>query len=62
LLGRYPHGLEVLKLSQQRSQLLRDAWLSAKGHKRPAITPGLPLEEAQRKAAEVAVRMKELLK
>lgn len=62
LLGRYPHGLEILKLTEERNHLLRDAWLSTTGHKRPGIAAGLPLEEAERKAAEVAVRIKELLK
>lgn len=62
LLGRYPHGLEILKLTEQRNHLLRDAWLSTTGHKRPGIAAGLPLEEAERKSAEVAVRIKELLK
>ena len=62
LLGHYPHGLEILKLTEERNHLLRDAWLSTTGHKRPGIAAGLPLEEAERKAAEVAVRIKELLK
>ncbi len=59
LLKSYPHGLEILKLTQQRNHLLRDAWLSSTGHKRPGITAGLPLEEAEKKATELTTRIKE---
>lgn len=62
LLKNYPHGLEVLKLAEQRNHILRDAWLSATGHKRPGIAPGLPVEEAEKKAAEIGSRIKELVK
>lgn len=44
---------EVLKLTAQRQFLLRDAWLSQVGHKRPGVRAGLPLEEAQQKAREL---------
>jgi len=60
LLGHYPHGLEVLKLTEQRDHLLRDAWLSATGHKRPGITAGLPLEEAEHKAAALGGQIRKL--
>lgn len=62
LLKNYPHGLEVLKLAEQRNHILRDAWLSATGHKRPGIAPGLPVEEAEKKTAEIGSRIKELVK
>lgn len=41
------------KLVAQRLHLRSDAWLTACGHKRPGVKPGLPLEEAERKAAEL---------
>lgn len=44
---------EVLKLSTQRQELLRDAWLTHVGHKRPGVAAGEPLEAAQVKAAEL---------
>ena len=62
LLGHYPHGLEVLKLTEQRNFLLCDAWLSTTGHKRPGIAAGLPLDEAERKAAEFTRRIQDQLK
>lgn len=62
LLKSYPHGLEVLELTEQRNHILRDAWLSATGHKRPGIAPGLPVEEAEKKAADINSRIQELVK
>jgi lysophospholipase L1-like esterase len=44
---------EVLKLCTQRQELLRDAWLTDVGHKRPDMKKGEPLEAAQAKAAEI---------
>ena len=44
---------ELLKLVQQRTALLHDAWLSEVGHQRPGVRPGLPIPEAQAKASEL---------
>ena len=41
---------EDVKRFVERQNILRDAWLSHVGHKRPGIKAGLPLEEAQQKA------------
>jgi len=37
---------EVLGLAQQRTYVLRDAYVAAAGHKRPGVAKGLPLAEA----------------
>jgi len=42
---------EMLDLISQRATLRRDAYLTAAGHQRPGIRSGLPLPEAQQKAA-----------
>lgn len=42
------------KLSQ-RMTILRDAWMSHIGHKRPGVSRGLPLEEATEKAKELEI-------
>lgn len=55
-----PQGLEVLKLVQQRQRLMKDAWLTATGHKRPGMKQGIPLEEAEKQAKELDARVKEL--
>ena len=48
---------DSLKLVQQRMRLLRDAYLTAAGHKRPGIRKGLPLKDAQRKALDLSKQL-----
>ncbi|MDC0936951.1 SGNH/GDSL hydrolase family protein [Pirellulales bacterium] len=50
---------EVLPLVRERSQLLRDAYLSAAGHLRPGVQPGLPVNEATQKADQLASKIRE---
>jgi lysophospholipase L1-like esterase len=57
----YPHGPEVLKLVAQRQRVLRDAWLTAVGHKRPGMGTGLPLDQAESKATHLNAEIEALL-
>jgi hypothetical protein len=41
---------------------MKDAWLTVTGHKRPGMNKGLPLAEAQSKAAELEKEIRALLK
>jgi pimeloyl-ACP methyl ester carboxylesterase/lysophospholipase L1-like esterase len=41
------------KLEAERLHVRSAAWLSACGHKRPGVKPGLPLEEAEQKGTEL---------
>ena len=50
LLSGKPNGLAILKLVQQTQRMLKDAWLTATGHKRPGMNLGLPLKDAQMRA------------
>ncbi len=56
----HPHGEELLKLIQQRQAMMKDAWLTATGHKRPGMKTGLPLAEAQAKYDEMEKQIREL--
>lgn len=56
-----PHGEEILKLTRQKEELLRDAWLNFCGFKRPGLKPGLPVPEAEAKAAELDRQIRELV-
>jgi lysophospholipase L1-like esterase len=56
-----PHGREVLDLVRERQAVLKDAWLSATGHKRPGMAKGLPLPEAKKRAQELGTRLRGLL-
>jgi lysophospholipase L1-like esterase len=53
VLASEPHGSAVLKLVQEEQRILKDAWLTTTGHKRPGMNKGLPLDEAQRKAQKL---------
>jgi hypothetical protein len=57
----HPHGLELLKLVQRKQRLLKDAWLTATGHKRPGVKQGLPLVEANKQVAELEAEIRKLL-
>ncbi len=51
---------ERFNLTHQRMKILRDAWLSETKHKRPGVAKGLPLPEAEEKAARLSEKLKEL--
>jgi hypothetical protein len=57
----YPHGAEALKLVTERQRLLKDAWLTAVGHKRPGMNPGVPLDQAKHRADELDAQINQLL-
>lgn len=58
----HPNGAAILALVREKQGLLRPAWLSHVGHKRPGIAPGLPLIEAEAKAAEFDAAARKLAK
>lgn len=58
---KHPKRVELLKLVSQKQSVMKDAWLSAAGHKRP-MKAGLPLEEAREKAVEIDKQITELMK
>lgn len=47
---------------KKKMQVLHNAWLSHVGHLRPGVKPGLPLEEAHAKAAELQQQIRKLVK
>jgi len=57
-----PSSEQILKLVSQRQTMMKDAWLTATGHKRPEMKVGLPLEEAKAKAAEIEKQIRALMK
>jgi lysophospholipase L1-like esterase len=58
----FTKGEEVLKLIRQREDMMKDAWLTSTGHKRPEMKTGLPLGEAKKIAAGSEKQIMELLK
>jgi hypothetical protein len=53
---------ELMKEVHKRQEMLKDAWLSDVGHKRPGMKKGLPLEEALKQADEIDAKIRELAK
>jgi lysophospholipase L1-like esterase/pimeloyl-ACP methyl ester carboxylesterase len=56
----HPNGAPILAVIKKKHAILRPAWLSHVGHKRPGVAPGLPMEEASQKVAELDAEAKRL--
>lgn len=56
----HPNGAAILAVIKKKHAILRPAWLSHVGHKRPGNAPGLPLPEAESKAAELDAEARRL--
>ncbi len=50
----------LLQLIRERRKLVMAAWLTATGHQRPGVAAGLPLAEAESKAAAIEKKIREL--
>jgi lysophospholipase L1-like esterase len=61
LLG-FKNSDAVFKLVEERQTIMKDAWLSLIGHKRPGMKVGLPLRDAQIKRDEIDLKIQALLK
>ena len=61
LLKAHALPAELLPLVKQRMSVLRDAYVAAAGHKRPGVATGLPVSEAEKKAAGFNTSIAELL-
>ncbi len=61
-LGKIKNGEAILNLVAQRQQIMKDAWLTAAGHKRPGMNKGLPLVEAEIKYSELEKQVRALVK
>jgi len=61
VLSTRPHGLDVLKLVQQKQRLPKEAWLTATGHKRPGMKQGIPLEQADQRAGELDAEIRKVI-
>jgi lysophospholipase L1-like esterase len=59
---QFKNGNEILKLITERQNIMKDAWLTESGHKRPEMKVGLPLVDAQKKANNISKKIKTLQK
>lgn len=53
---------DALKILSERAGVLEYAWLSETKHLRPGVKAGLPLDEAKKRADELMVKYKEVVK
>lgn len=53
---------EIHKLVQKKQRMLKDSWLTTIGHKRPGMSKGMPLEDAQKQASVLAAQIIDLRK
>ena len=58
----HPNGAQILQNVQKKQAILRSAWLSEVGHKRPGVPAGLPLADAEKKAAPFDAEARSLAK
>ena len=58
----HANGTEILAKIQSKQAILRAAWLSHVGHKRPGIKSGLPLDEALKQADVLDAAARKLAK
>ena len=58
----HANGAAIMQKVQKKHAILRSAWLSHVGHKRPGIAAGLPIEEAQKQADELDAEARKLAK
>ncbi len=56
-----PHANEILALTKQKEETLRNAWLTATKYKRPGLPQGLPLDEATEKADQLDKQIRTLV-
>ena len=62
MLAAHPEGPALFKLIRTRSELMRDAWLTATGHIRPKVKAGLPMTEARKRSDEITAEIQTLLR
>jgi lysophospholipase L1-like esterase len=61
MLASHPHGEELLRLIRERQRMMRDAWMTDIGYKRPGLSVGLPMADAMEKAAGLDSRIHDLV-
>jgi hypothetical protein len=52
-MSSFQNGDRIIELVAQRQLMMKDAWLTVIGHRRPGMTTGLPMNEARIKAKKI---------
>lgn len=56
------NGEQLLKLIEERQEIMKHAWLTYTGYNRPGIKEGLPFDEAREKYAQIENTIQKVLK
>jgi len=57
----FTKGDSIVSLVEIRQEMMRDAWLTSTGYKRPGLKRGLPFREAQQKAGVLEKKIRALV-
>jgi len=57
----FSHGERILELVVDRQQIMKDAWLTSIGHKRPGMPNSLPLDRAKSEADNIEKQIRTLI-
>ncbi len=60
--ANFKNGRAIAELIEEKQNIMKDAWLSLTGHKRPEMKTGLPMNIAEKQAKEIDKQVKYLLK
>lgn len=58
----HKNGEAILQLIKERAAIVKDAYLTSTGHKRPGMKVGVPLADALKKSGELESEIQKLLK
>lgn len=61
-LSQHKNGEKIWKGVKERQKILKDAWLTEVGHKRPRMNKGLEMAETKRRISEINLKLQKLLK
>jgi lysophospholipase L1-like esterase len=61
-LQNYRNSTEILNLGAKKQAILKDAWLTQIGHKRPGMNKGLPMKEANQLIIEISKQISQLVR
>ncbi len=61
LMQSHANGPAILQLIIEKQGFMKDAWLTATGHTRPEMKTGMPLQDANTRAAEINKKINLLL-
>ncbi|MCP4978551.1 MAG: SGNH/GDSL hydrolase family protein [Maribacter sp.] len=60
-MASFENGKQVLEIVEKKQAFTKDAWLTTTGHKRPGMSQGMSMEDAQQKSRQLEKQLHKLL-